>query len=136
MNKIDEFFSDLTENEKLYLFKKVRELKTNANRKRTKQVKFFVDDEELEKINQKIELSGFTKSDYLRASALDKEILKIDGLRELFIEIKKQGTNLNQVVKAINSGNVSNIENLEELKLEYQKINNVLSELIKQVRDE
>lgn len=133
MNKVDEFFSNLTENEKLYLFKKVRESKTNANRKRIKQVKFFVDEEELERINQKIELSGYTKSDYLRAAALDKEILKIDGLKELFIEIKKQGTNLNQIVKAINMGNISNLGSLKELELEYQKINNVLSELIKKV---
>lgn len=130
MNKIDEFFSDLTENEKLYLFKKVRELKTNANRKRTKQVKFFVDDEELEKINQKIELSGFTKSDYLRASALDKEIIVIEDFKEFFIEIKKQGTNINQIARALNNGSSAELGKFEEFTAEYKKLNDLIGEIV------
>lgn len=132
MNKIDEFLLNLSEKEKLYLFQKVKNSKVNENRKRTKQVKFFVDDEEFETINQKVELSGFTKSDYLRASALDKDIIKIDGLRELFIEIKKQGTNLNQITKAINTGTLAD-PNLSELQEEYKKINGILSELLEKV---
>lgn len=75
-------------------------------RKREKQIKFYVDEKELERIEKKIERSKLKKSDYLRAAALEKEIIVIEDFKEFFIELKKQGTNLNQIAKALNKNNI------------------------------
>lgn len=100
-------------------------------RKREKQIKFFVTDEESEKIERKIEKSKLSKSDYLRKCSLEKEIIIIDDLKELYIEIKKQGNNLNQLAKAVNEKRVENIGNINETIEEYKKLNNILLELVR-----
>ena len=94
---------------------------------------FRVDDSEKKKIDQKIKKSKLKKSDFLRKTVLEKEIIVVDGLRELFIEIKKQGTNLNQITRAINSGSSTVPGNLEEVKEEYKKLNELIGELVRKV---
>ncbi len=71
-------------------------------RKRSKQLKFFVSDKELERIKDKVAASKLNQSDFLRKSALEKEIIVIDGIRELVIELKRIGVNLNQLTKLAN----------------------------------
>lgn len=117
MEKIDKFLSEISADEKKYLFEKLKQ-----KRKRDIQIKFNVDEKEMGIINKKIEKSKMIKSDYLRSSALQKDILVIDDFKKFFIEMKKQGTNLNQIAKEINTGIISEI-NFREMKEEYKKIN-------------
>lgn len=102
------------------------------NRKREKQIKFYVDEKELERIEKKIEKSKLKKSDYLRAAALEKEIIIIEDFREFFIEIKKQGTNLNQLSKAVNSGMIKE-NNFEKMETEYKKLNELIGEIVRRL---
>lgn len=74
------------------------------NRKRSKQVKFWASEEELEKIKKKTEKSRLTQSEYLLRSALDKNIIVVEGLKEILIELSREGNNLNQITKALNQG--------------------------------
>lgn len=100
------------------------------NRKREKQIKFYVDEKELEKIEKKIEKSKLSKSDYLRKCSLEKEILVIEEFKEFFIELKKQGTNINQMAKALNQGIVSEI-NFKQVEEEYKKLNDLVGEIVR-----
>lgn len=74
------------------------------NRKRSKQVKFWASEEELEKIKKKAEKSKLTQSEYLLRSALDKNIIVVEGLKDILIELSREGNNLNQITKALNQG--------------------------------
>src|SRR5665648_996958 len=71
-------------------------------RKRAKQLKFFVSDKELERIKSKVAASKLNQSDFIRKSALEKDIIVIDGIREFALELKRIGVNLNQLNKIAN----------------------------------
>jgi len=125
--KIEKFLEELSFEEKKYILEK---LKTQENRKRNIQVKFFVDEKELETIEKKIEKSKLSKSDYLRKCSLEKEILVIEEFKEFFIELKKQGTNINQIAKALNQGIVVEI-NFKQIEEEYKKLNDLVGEIVR-----
>lgn len=93
---------------------------------------FRVSEEEKMKIDKKIKKSKLKKSDYLRASALEKEIIIIEDFREFFIELKKQGTNINQIAKALNQGNMSKI-NFIQMEEEYKKLNELIGEIVRRL---
>jgi len=92
-------------------------------RKRDKQLKFFVSDSELEQIKNKVIASNLSQSDFLRKSALNKEIVVIDGIRELAIQIKKIGTNLNQITKLAHQSRVGNVS--AEMEQIHKELNEV-----------
>ena len=104
--------------------------KKEPKRTRPNQIKFFVSDSELEKINKKINKSKMNKSDYLRNVALGKEIVVIEDFKEFFIEIKKQGTNINQIARILNSGGTVELGKLEEFTLEYKKLNDLIGAIV------
>jgi len=72
------------------------------NRTKDKQVKFWVDEKELEQIKKKVKKSKLNQSDYLLRSALDKNIIVVDGLKEILIELSREGNNLNQITRELN----------------------------------
>ena len=92
-------------------------------RNRAKQLKFFVNDEELERIKNKVTASKLSQSDYLRKTALDREIVVIDGVRELVLELKRIGTNLNQLTKLSHQSRVNDVSG------EMEQINKELKEV-------
>lgn len=50
--------------------------------------------------------AGMTVTDYIVTCALDKEIVRVDGLEEAVIELKAQGRNLNQLTTLANMGRI------------------------------
>lgn len=84
------------------------------NRTKDKQVKFWVDETELEQIKKKVKKSKLNQSDYLLRSALDKNIIVVDGLKEILIELSREGNNLNQISRALNQGEGFNRINQEQ----------------------
>ena len=70
------------------------------------------------------------KSDYLRNVALGKEIVVIEDFKEFFIEIKKQGTNINQIARILNSGGTVELGKLEEFTVEYKKLNDLIGKIV------
>lgn len=57
--------------------------------------------------------SGVTESDYVRVLIQDPAhvfITEASALRDIYRELKRQGTNLNQIAYAVNSGRASTID--------------------------
>ena len=91
---------------------------------------FRVSEEEKLKIDKKIEKSKLKKSDFLRKTVLEKEIVIIEDFKEFFIELKKQGTNINQIARALNSGGSAELEEIAEFTAEYKKLNDLIGKIV------
>lgn len=74
-----------------------------AGRTRPYYLSFRVNEKEMQKIKNKIAESGKTRQDFLLACALQKEVNNTDGLKVLLPELKRVGSNLNQIAKALNT---------------------------------
>ena len=72
------------------------------NTKRPKQMTFRVSEEEYELIMKKIADSGLNNQEYILRAVMQSPIVKTDDLKELVIELKKQGTELNRQGNNIN----------------------------------
>ncbi|MFH5877189.1 plasmid mobilization protein, partial [Clostridium perfringens] len=84
----------------------------NENRKREKQIKFYVNEKEYDQIKKKVEKSKLKQQEYLIKSALNKKIIVIDGLKEILLELSREGNNLNQIAKKINEGEQKDIKEM------------------------
>jgi len=86
----------------------------SVNRKRDKQIKFYVTEKEYEEIKKKVEKSKLKQTDYLIKSALNKKIIVVDGLKEILLELSREGNNLNQIAKKINEGEQTDIKEMKK----------------------
>jgi hypothetical protein len=107
--------------------KKIKKQKPKK-RIRDKPIKIFVTEKELETIDKKAEKLEMNRSEYIRETALKKEIIinEIKHLEEfgnLNYELNKIGVNLHQLMKKINIGNDTEddfknlLKNQEQLRL-------------------
>ena len=101
----------------------------NENRRREKQIKFYVNEKEYDQIKKKVEKSKLKQQEYLIKSALNKKIIVIDGLKEILLELSREGNNLNQIAKKINEGEQRDIKEMKN------KLNN-LWDLIEKILKE
>lgn len=101
-------------------------------RAKEKQIKFYANEKEYEQIKKKVAKSKLSHQDYLLKCALDKKIIVVEELQPLFIELKKQGVNLNQIAKAINSGEINHVS--ENTFKEFQELWQSLRQLIQKVQ--
>ncbi|MGU8655250.1 plasmid mobilization protein [Clostridium perfringens] len=101
----------------------------SENRKRDKQIKFYVNEKEYEQIKKKVEKSKLKQQEYLIKSALNKKIIVVDGLKEILLELSREGNNLNQIAKKINEGEQKDIKEMKN------KLNN-LWDLIEKILKE
>ncbi|EDS81785.1 plasmid mobilization protein (plasmid) [Clostridium perfringens] len=101
----------------------------SENRKREKQIKFYVNQKEYDQIKKKVEKSKLKQQEYLIKSALNKKIIVIDGLKEILLELSREGNNLNQIAKKINEGEQKDIKEMKN------KLNN-LWDLIEKILKE
>lgn len=72
---------------------------------RKKSVQFLIrtDEHDAQTLRQKITSSGLSQQDYLLKAALEANITDPTPIRELLTEYKRQGNNLNQIARAMNS---------------------------------
>ena len=101
------------------------ENKQNKN----KHFNFRVNEKEYNVIKTKIEKSKLNTSKYLLRTAMDKDIIVIDGLEEIIKQLRKIGNNINQLAKLSNQGRLINV-NLEDVKEEMKNIWQLLNLLI------
>ncbi|MGM8224921.1 plasmid mobilization protein, partial (plasmid) [Clostridium perfringens] len=73
--------------------------------------------------------SKLKQQEYLIKSALNKKIIVIDGLKEILLELSREGNNLNQIAKKINEGEQKDIKEMKN------KLNN-LWDLIEKILKE
>lgn len=66
--------------------------------------------EDRETIKELAKRSGMSMSDYVTACCLGKQVVIIDGLKEVLKELKSIGRNLNQLVTLAHKGRVTVIK--------------------------
>lgn len=115
-----------------YHYKIRKDKGDNISTNRTEILTFRVTPEEKELIETKALSSYRLVSMYLRDCALDKEIIVIDGVKDVATELRCIGNNLNQITKAVNSGVYA--VDLTETKKEVQKVWQSLNSLPRAVR--
>ena len=79
---------------------------------------FKVTQQENERIRKKSDKAHLKLSEYVRASALGKDIKVVDGLREMITELNAIGNNLNQLTVLLRGGHIHN-PNLENIKKQF-----------------
>ena len=99
------------------------------NRKREKQIKFYVNEKEYDQIKKKVKKSKLKQQEYLIKSALNKKIIVIDGLKEILLELSREGNNLNQIAKKINEGEQKDIK---EMKNKLNNLWNLIEKILKE----
>ena len=57
---------------------------------------------ELAQLKEKVEQSGKSQQQYIIEALTQSNIVNLDGLKEIYPELKRQGNNLNQIAKKLN----------------------------------
>lgn len=94
-----------------------------------------VSEEEYNSFEKMVEKSKLTKSEFMRKSILEKDIIVIDNIKELVLQMKAIGTNLNQLTRKVNSGEIKNIKELQEMKIELDYVWREVLHALKKVND-
>ena len=82
---------------------------------------FKVSEHENEIIRNKAEKAKSNLSAYVRTASMNKEIVVIDGLREMIPELNAIGSNLNQTAVLLRLGKIKN-PNLEIIKEQFCRL--------------
>jgi len=103
-------------------------------RKRNYPVTVWLDEKELVLLKDKISKTYFYRSDYIRKCSLGKNITVVPGIRDLIIEFKRIGSNLDQITRSVNCGTSTvvgdNLKDIkEDLKKEWGKLAGVMKKL-------
>lgn len=108
--------------------------KIDQKRTRNKQIILRSTEKEYEIIQKKIKKSKLKQNDYLLKSALQKDIIVIDGLKELLLELIREGKNLNQISKALNQNENIKLNEITELKEKLIDLWGTAEEILKEVK--
>ena len=82
-------------------------------RTRNKSIPIRVTENELEAIDEAAKKAKKNRTEYLISAALGKEITVIEDLREMIVQLKKIGNNLNQLTRKANAHEIE-VVNLTE----------------------
>lgn len=102
------------------------------NRTRPKQLVIRLSEEEYQQVKSQVLKSGMKQQEYLIKAITEQPITNLDGLKEVVPEMKKAGTNLNQITHKINSGEVPSNETFLQIKKEYEEVWQLLKQLIQE----
>ncbi len=76
-------------------------------RKRNLQTNIRMTENEMERIKKKAKSANMTFSNYVITSALNNEIIVIDGIKDFTHQLSKIGTNLNQLTMLCHQGKIN-----------------------------
>ena len=99
------------------------------NRTRPKQIVIRMSEKEFNTVKSKVEKSGLKQQDYLIKSITGKDVINTDGLKELTPELKRIGSNINQIAKSCNQGNQVTIDEIQSIKEELGEVWQLLKQL-------
>ena len=103
-------------------------------RKRKFLVGFWLDDDEFLSMKAKISRTSLNQSTYIRKCILEKEMTIIPGIRDLIIEIKRIGNNLNQITRSVNEGSIKILgDDLADIKEDLKKVWEQLAATLKKI---
>ncbi|PKM68788.1 MAG: plasmid mobilization relaxosome protein MobC [Firmicutes bacterium HGW-Firmicutes-2] len=97
---------------------------------KTKFIGFRVTEAEYNKIKKKAEKSNHSISKYVSLSALDKEIIFFDDIKEMNHQLSKIGNNLNQLTVLAHQGKIKEV-NLTQTRETFTGLWDELCKLVK-----
>ena len=104
------------------------------SRKRKFFVALWLDDDEYLSMKAKISRTSLNQSTYIRKCILEKEMTIIPGIRDLIIEIKRIGNNLNQITRSVNEGSIKILgDDLADIKEDLKKVWEQLAATLKKI---
>ena len=73
------------------------------NQKRTRRhlLSVRLTEEELFEIKDKARFAGMTLTDWLLSASREQEIIQVEGLADLYLDLSRQGNNLNQIARLL-----------------------------------
>lgn len=106
----------------------------NKGRRRKREIRFRVDEEEYKKVMEKIEFSNMDISRYMRNVALKKQIIIYDfkSLFELSAQISRVGNNINQIARRLNQGGTLQKNEGETMVKFLENLNVILLDIYKE----
>ena len=90
-----------------------------------------VSEKELEIIDKKKDRARMTRTDYLIACAVGKQITLVEDLKPLLAEMKRIGNNLNQLTKLANMGKIAEVNLIET----WETLNKLYGEIFRLTRE-
>jgi len=104
-------------------------------RKRKHHISCYLDDKEYMAYRDKRSKTYYNQSEYIRKCVLDKKITVIPGIRDLIIDLKRIGNNLNQLTYKVNSGEVTVLgDDLDKINDDLSIVWKGLLKIIKKVK--
>lgn len=100
-----------------------------ANRTKQNLIRFYVDDNELAIMSERMKETGFTnRSEYMRRLAVDGMTVNVDtsAIRQLCSEFNAIGQNINQVARLVNGSGKVYQSDMRKLQNEVDKIWHIL----------
>jgi len=79
-------------------------------RKRNIQTNIRMTEKEIERIKKKAKRANMTFSNYVISSALNNEVIVIDGIKDFTHQLSKVGTNLNQLTMLCHQGKINCVD--------------------------
>jgi hypothetical protein len=105
-----------------------------VTRKRNYPVTVWLDEKEMVLLKDKVSKTYFSRSGYIRNFLLGKNITVVPGIRELIIEFKKIGSDLDKVTSSVNSGTVAVVgDNLKSIREDLKAVWAKLVVLMKKI---
>ena len=107
---------------------------TTPNRSRSRQVKFWVNEEEYELLQKKMEAAGgVNQGAYIRKMILDGYIVNLDipELKEIIRLLGPIGNNVNQMARKVNAGGSIYKEDIDEINTRLDQIYKMLIRVMK-----
>jgi hypothetical protein len=102
---------------------------TTPNRSRSRQVKFWVNEEEYELLQKKMEAAGgVNQGAYIRKMILDGYIVNLDipELKEIIRLLSITSNNVNQMARKVNAGGSIYKEDIEEINTKLEQVYKML----------
>lgn len=108
--------------------------KIDQKRTRNKQIILRSTEKEYELIQKKVKKSKLGQNEFLIKAALQKDIIVIEGLKELILELIREGKNLNQIAKVLNQNENLKQNEITELKEKLIDLWAAAEEILKEVK--
>ena len=103
-------------------------------RKRNNSIGIWLSDKELENLKLRVSKTTLNQSAFIRKCLLEREMTVIPGIRELIIELKRIGNNLNQLTHSANEGSLTVInDDLKDIKYDLRDVWIKLNEALRKI---
>lgn len=107
------------------------------NLKKNIGISFRVDESEKRFLDKKILKSGKNLRDFFLSLANEmkfQEIENIEDLQKIYVEMLKEGNNINQIAKALNSNKEVNINQISRILKKHEDLLDLLSEELMKIK--